>query len=207
MYYSNEYESERGRDPRRYRQHSGNDQRAGGRSFRSPYREENYGGRDEERRANYDDRERMDPRYPESPYGPEWSTEGYDSRDYGPVRYGAGDYGSRAWSKSQNFGDRGRSSWPGGFRGPFTGKGPKGYQRSDERIAEDINEALTQHPGIDASEIEVKVENGQVTLGGTVSERHYKRMAEDVADRCPGVRDVCNEIRIQREQSAVEQAR
>jgi BON domain-containing protein len=37
-----------------------------------------------------------------------------------------------------------------------------------------------------------------VTLSGTVAERHLKRMAEDVAERCSGVRDVKNEIRVQR---------
>ena len=101
---------------------------------------------------------------------------------------------------SQDYGNAHQSYWSGQYRGQFTGRGPKGYQRSDERITEDINEALTQHPELDASEIEVKVQNGQVTLNGMVSERHYKRIAEDGAERCSGVHDVRNEIRVQREQ-------
>ena len=41
------------------------------------------------------------------------------------------------------------------------GRGPKGDRCSDERIEEDINEQLARHPEIDASEIEVKVKNGE----------------------------------------------
>jgi len=77
------------------------------------------------------------------------------------------------------------------------GKGPKGYRRTDERIREDVSEALSQHHEIDASEIEVKVNGGEVILTGTVSERRFKRLAEDIAERCPGVYDVRNEIRVQ----------
>jgi hypothetical protein len=84
-------------------------------------------------------------------------------------------------------------------QGSYAGKGPKGYRRSDERIEEDVNEALSQNPEIDATDIEVKVNNGEVTLSGTVSERQFKRIAEDVAERCSGVQDVRNEIRVQRE--------
>ena len=40
----------------------------------------------------------------------------------------------------------------------FSGRGPKGYRRSDERIAEEVSEALARHPDIDASDIEVRVE-------------------------------------------------
>jgi hypothetical protein len=82
-------------------------------------------------------------------------------------------------------------------RGQFTGKGPKGYRRSDERIQEDVNEALARHPHLDASDIEVKVQNGEVRLTGTVTERHCKRMAEDIAESCSGVHDVRNELRVQ----------
>jgi len=114
-----------------------------------------------------------------------------------------GSYGdmNRDMNRSMN---RGMGRYDGGMnqgqyqQGSHAGKGPKGYRRSDERIEEDVNEALAQDPQIDASEIEVKVSNGEVTLSGTVAERHLKRIAEDVAERCSGVRDVKNEIRVQR---------
>jgi hypothetical protein len=80
--------------------------------------------------------------------------------------------------------------------GPHAGRGPKNWRRADERICEDINEALTRHPDIDATGIEVKVENGEVTLGGEVDDRRTKRLAEDVAERCAGVRDVHNRLRL-----------
>jgi BON domain len=80
--------------------------------------------------------------------------------------------------------------------GPHAGRGPKNWRRADERICEDINEALTRHPDIDATGIEVKVAEGEVTLGGEVDDRHMKRLAEDVAERCSGVRDVHNRLRV-----------
>lgn len=88
-------------------------------------------------------------------------------------------------------------------RGPHVGKGPKGWKRSDERIQEDVSEQLSRHPELDASDIEVSVENGEVILAGTVEERYYKRLAEDVAEQVFGVTDVRNQIRIQRPGSGV----
>jgi osmotically-inducible protein OsmY len=76
------------------------------------------------------------------------------------------------------------------------GKGPKGWQRSDDRIREEVNEVLARHPEIDASEIEVRVQNGEVTLTGTVDERRDKRMAEDIVERVFGVKDVENKIKV-----------
>lgn len=78
----------------------------------------------------------------------------------------------------------------------FAGRGPKGYRRSDERIQEEVCERLTRHPGIDASDVEVRVQAGEVTLSGTVDSRRTKRMVEDVVDQCGGVVDVVNQLRI-----------
>jgi osmotically-inducible protein OsmY len=76
------------------------------------------------------------------------------------------------------------------------GKGPKGWQRSDERIREEVNETLARHPEIDASEIEVRVEKGEVTLTGTVDDRRTKRLAEDIVERVFGVKDVENKVKV-----------
>jgi osmotically-inducible protein OsmY len=81
-------------------------------------------------------------------------------------------------------------------RGRFSGRWPKGYQRSDDRIREDVCERLTRDPDIDASEIDVKVTNGEVTLTGTVDERQSKRMAEELAENISGVKDVHNQVRV-----------
>jgi osmotically-inducible protein OsmY len=79
------------------------------------------------------------------------------------------------------------------------GRGPKGYQRSDERIREDVNDRLTDDPHIDASEIDVTVSNREVTLSGTVNSRFEKRHAEDLAETISGVTHVQNNLRVQQQ--------
>jgi len=86
----------------------------------------------------------------------------------------------------------GRTQW-----GRHSGRGPKNYTRSDDRIREDINDRLTDDPEIDASEIEVKVSNCEVTLTGTVNDREDKRRAEDIAEAVSGVKNVQNNLRVQ----------
>ena len=81
----------------------------------------------------------------------------------------------------------------------FVGRGPKGYQRSDDRIREEVCDCMTEDPMLDASEIEVAVRQGEVTLCGSVTSREQKRRAEDVAERISGVRDVTNQLRVTRD--------
>jgi len=80
-------------------------------------------------------------------------------------------------------------------RGRYSGRGPKGYSRSDDRIKEDVSERLEQHPDVDASDIEVIVKAGEVTLEGTVEDRRQKRMAEEAVESCQGVKDVHNHLK------------
>jgi osmotically-inducible protein OsmY len=80
--------------------------------------------------------------------------------------------------------------------GPHTGRGPRGYERSDEKISEDVSDELWRHGAIDASELDVAVENGEVTLSGTVPERRMKRLTARVVETIPGVREVFNQIRV-----------
>lgn len=82
-------------------------------------------------------------------------------------------------------------------QGQHYGRGPKNYQRSDDRIREEVSEHLTYHHDIDATDIEVQVQGGEVTLTGTVQDRRQKRLAEDIAEDIRGVRDVHNHIRVQ----------
>jgi osmotically-inducible protein OsmY len=76
------------------------------------------------------------------------------------------------------------------------GRGPKGYTRSDERIREDVSDRMTDDWRIDASNIEVKVSGGEVTLSGTVTNRDDKRRAEDIAESVSGVSHVQNNLRV-----------
>lgn len=84
--------------------------------------------------------------------------------------------------------------------GPHTGHGPRGYQRSDERIKEDVHDRLTSHGQLDARGITVHVNNGEVTLSGTVDSRQAKHSAEDVAESVPGVKDVHNQLTVRQRQ-------
>ncbi len=80
--------------------------------------------------------------------------------------------------------------------GPYTGVGPQGYQRSDERIRDDAFVRLTRHGRLDASQINVEVNDGEITLDGLVNSRREKRMAEDIVDSIPGVKDVHNHLHV-----------
>lgn len=131
----------------------------------------------------------------------------YDDPRYGG-RWGAGPEGSppsrqahphhahdRTWM--ERAGER-VASWFGGEAGrSHRGRGPKNYARSDERIREDVNDRLTDDPWVDASEIEVQVASGEVTLSGAVNRREDRRRAEDIAEQVLGVRHVQNNIRVQ----------
>ena len=81
-------------------------------------------------------------------------------------------------------------------RTSHAGRGPSGYTRSTDRITEDVNEALLDDHDVDATHIQVSVEDGEVTLEGTVTSRDQKRRAEDVAEHCRGVRDIHNRLRV-----------
>jgi osmotically-inducible protein OsmY len=102
-------------------------------------------------------------------------------------------YGSQGY---QGWGQQERSWRPQGSQVSHRGKGPAGYMRSDERIREMVCDALTEDHNVDASNVEVSVKNGEVTLSGTVEDRMQKRMAEDCVEQIAGVRDVHNQIRI-----------
>jgi len=85
----------------------------------------------------------------------------------------------------------------------YRGKGPKGYTRSDERIREDVNDRLTDDPWLDASDIDVAVAIGEVTLTGEVLSRQDKRRAEDCAEMVSGVTHVQNNLRVRSAATAV----
>jgi len=104
---------------------------------------------------------------------------------------------STMWSPTSDEQNFREESYEFEREGRFKGVGPKGYRRSDERIKEDVCDFLTQAPNLNCSDIEVSVNDGIVTLKGTVDERRMKRMAEETIEYIPGVNDVRNEIRVQ----------
>ena len=89
----------------------------------------------------------------------------------------------------------------------YRGRGPRGYQRSDARMFEDICDRLTVDPRIDASDVEVDVKAAEVTLRGSVRSREEKRYAEDVVEHVMGVRDVNNHLKVTRPDQVIGNAR
>lgn len=86
----------------------------------------------------------------------------------------------------------------------FFGKGPKGWKRSDDRIKEEVCEALNDSYHVDASEIEVNVKEGHVSLSGTIDSREAKREVERLVDGIRGVEDVQNNLKLNRKENISE---
>lgn len=138
----------------------------------------------------------------------EWR-EGYGATPSREHRDYRGTWGGRVGSSHED-GERGfleragdtLAGWLGdetvhGREGGHRGRGPANYTRSDDRIREDVCDALTDDWHVDASEIQVSVENGEVTLNGTVASREQKRRAEDCVENRSGIRHVQNNLRVQ----------
>jgi osmotically-inducible protein OsmY len=152
----------------------------------------------------------------------DWQREGREREFGGEPRFGEGRFGSeggvysgtpsqqRGWERYEQRGGQQRGfEERGGFgsgepssRGRFAGRGPKGYQRSDERLREEICDRLTAHPDVDASDVSVEVKNGEVTLEGSVPDRRSKRSAEDCVEEISGVRQVHVRLRVESKSDA-----
>jgi hypothetical protein len=83
------------------------------------------------------------------------------------------------------------------YQNSHRGRGPKGYERSDERLREIICERLTDDPWIDASEVSIEVNNKTVRLTGTVDNRQTKYEIEELIERSTNVREIDNQLRVQ----------
>lgn len=79
------------------------------------------------------------------------------------------------------------------------GQAPKNAGRADARIREDVCDALTYRGDVDATDIEVTVHAGEVTLEGTVTDRRSKHVAEEIAEGVLGVKDVHNKLTIRKD--------
>lgn len=118
-------------------------------------------------------------------------------------RPGPGGWTDEDWQPTRPA--RGRGAWAGDWEyasgqgqrryGPIRGRGPKNYTRPDDRIYEDVCDRLTEDAAVDASDITVRVERGEVSLSGTVPTRDQKWRAEECAEQVAGVREVVNLLR------------
>jgi hypothetical protein len=146
------------------------------------YEEETRRGEEPRRSSHEFERDREDFRRRESDRPDEAYGRDYEGRERGRSDYGGG--------QSRRF-ERG-----GEERGPFAGRGPRNFRRSDDRILEEVCDRLTRDPWLDATDIDVEVRNLEVYLRGAVEDREAKRRAEDIAEDVIGVEDVHNEIRV-----------
>lgn len=133
---------------------------------------------------------RGDRGYPSSGYS------GYRGQSASGERHEtSGGYGP---SGRSDFSRSGEGSWQG--QQSHRGKGPRGYERTDDRLKEVICERLSDDPDIDASEITVNVSGGNVKLTGTVNSRADKYQVEELIEQCGGVKDIDNQLRTQSRQ-------
>jgi hypothetical protein len=94
--------------------------------------------------------------------------------------------------------ERGNRRHGGSLIGHDRGKqglGPKGYKRKDKDIYEDVCDMLSLSPDVDASDIEVRVENGIVYLTGAVTDRRTKKLAELEIENISGIHDIQNQLK------------
>jgi hyperosmotically inducible periplasmic protein len=108
---------------------------------------------------------------------------------------------------NEGYGHLGGRGWREGLddamhHGPHAGRGPRNFKRPDSHIEEDINQRLTEHSWIDATDVEVSVENGDVILRGRVDNLEAKDLAEDIAESAFGVKSVENQIRVKQRRKA-----
>ena len=208
---SSRYSTERNRD---YGDH-GDESRYGRMPNDYSGQREGYGGYGSENRYGSGHSQRYN--YPTGfRSGQSYGSYGQTGRGYGySNRYGEGYAGEHGYEDRYGRGEeRGWwdrtsdeiSSWFGDQeaerrrqmdrqRAELRGRGPKNYKRSDERIKEDVNDRLSDGY-LDATEIEVAVSSGEVTLTGTVQTRRDKRRAEDIAESVSGVTNVENRLRV-----------
>lgn len=129
-------------------------------------------------------------------------------RNFGDTsRYATADPYAPSWTGT-HYSEPVNRPYDRGWDAPdYRGRGPRGYQRSDARVFEDICDQLTVDPRIDASDIEVDVKGAEVTLRGSVRSREEKRYAEDVVEHVMGVRDVNNHLKVTRSDQVIGTAR
>lgn len=132
-----------------------------------------------------------------APPGPHERFRASVDRDY--IGYGRLRPGERSWA---DLGVHSVGSGAPDANRSFQGRGPKGYVRTDQRLRDLICERLTEDPLVDASDVDVQVANGEVTLSGSVRDRKMKWRAEDLVEDSTRGALVHNRLRVQRSDGA-----
>jgi hypothetical protein len=111
--------------------------------------------------------------------------------------FGSGAENSAASVQSENasFSER-QEVYENESRAGFSGRGPKNYRASGDPIYEEINRRLIENDLIDASDIEVEVNDGRVVLSGYVDDFESKHLAEYLTRDVVGVLELENNLLI-----------
>jgi osmotically-inducible protein OsmY len=88
-------------------------------------------------------------------------------------------------------------------RDDHSGRGFLGFDSSDRRIDEELSDHLEQHSYIDTTNVTVTVNDGKVTLEGTVPDSDQKNYVEEVAAKIDGVTGIDNRLTIQKPQDTL----
>ncbi|HET6532621.1 MAG TPA: BON domain-containing protein [Actinoplanes sp.] len=86
--------------------------------------------------------------------------------------------------------------WPEGDPFATGGRGFPAMDNPDVRLTYEVARRLQADPRMRATRIAVEVQNGVVILDGTAGVAEVKQLAADTARGTPGVRDVCNALRV-----------
>lgn len=185
------------RDDRRYERHERGHAYRGPDDADAPYQRARFAGH-EDPAAALDWRRQQRWTRDEDDRSSDWGpghAGAYNAVDY---LSGAPDFGHFGAYDREGRAGRMQRQDPPARSGGWRGVGPKGYRRADARITEDLCEQLMHDDAVDARELTVRVEDGVVTLEGTVDQRWVKYRVEDLAERCAGVLDVDNRVRVRR---------
>jgi osmotically-inducible protein OsmY len=105
---------------------------------------------------------------------------------------GFGSPGEHTWGEAQAKRERPTEQRGGGERRIAQ------RRRPDEALSRELQEILTKDPELDATEIEVAVEDGAVTLSGVVYSSDARLLAEELVESVTGVREVHNNLKVAR---------
>lgn len=157
-------------------------------------------GYDPDARSGYRAAERVDPRdddYGQADYSTDWAYDRERSRPY--RRYSEDD---REMRRDERYAEgREPRSWMDRAGEFLTGRDiedrPVRSRRgpSDRVLWTVIVERLKDQRGLDLNDVEVLVDNAEVTLNGTIRRKEDKRRIEDIVD-IDGVRHVQNNLRV-----------
>jgi osmotically-inducible protein OsmY len=100
--------------------------------------------------------------------------------------------GEHTWGEAQSKRERQEEQRGGGER--RIGQ----RRRPDDVLCRELEEILKADPELDATEVEVQVQGGAVTLSGTVDSSDAKLLAEELVESVTGVREVHNNLKVAR---------